>query len=53
MTPRYTFETVYPRYTFAPLVDFGMALSRLFLRARRDHGAKGAYPDPIATRAAH
>ena len=34
-----SFESTYTAYPFPILVDFGMALSRLFVRARSRHGA--------------
>ena len=37
MTEFKTFEATYPSYPFPALVEFGLALSRLYLLARRRH----------------
>ena len=47
MTEMNRFETAYPAYPFAALVDFGLALSRLYLRARRPR-AEGPKAGPQA-----
>ena len=39
MTENKTFEATYPAYPFPALVEFGLALSRLYLFARRRHEA--------------
>ena len=38
MSDKQTFESSYPAYPFAAFVDLGLALSRLYLRARRPQG---------------
>lgn len=40
MYKKNTFESTYRRYPFPVLVDFGIALGRLFLRAKRSHAAR-------------
>lgn len=53
MTPKYTFESVYPRAPFAPLVDIGLALTRIYLRLRQGAGSREDRGDSMAPRAAH
>ena len=52
MTDTKTFEATYPAYPFPALVEFGLALSRLYLRARRPEEGPNA-GSGIAPRAAH
>jgi hypothetical protein len=40
MTEKKTFEATYRSYPFPVLVDFGLALSRLFLRTRNRRRAE-------------
>ena len=40
MTENKAFEATYPAYPFRVLVEFGLALSRLYLRSRRPHESR-------------
>lgn len=50
MTENKTFEATYRSYPFPVLVDFGLALSRLFIRARDRRSETEAPHGAVQTR---